>query len=92
MPRQSGLPSGKSARDLQGEELLEKRFSGKLLVSFTDNRNGQELVRSVQIDEVWDDKEYFNNYLTGLGDEVLDALQFRLEKGEAWMNARGLKQ
>lgn len=65
------------ARDLQGKELLARRFPGELTVTFFSESTGI-LVRSVKKDEVWDDEEEFVLQGKGLSEMLLEAVRDRM--------------
>lgn len=69
----------KTGRQLQGKELLAARRRGNLTIGLTfKGEEGYE--RAVTIDDVWEDRETFMSYITGLGGQVFDALEHHSSK------------
>lgn len=65
------------AKELQGQELLARRFNGILTVQFEDTGTGTVLERSVKMDAVWDDQEEMFAYAMGLIEHLHGAIEAR---------------
>lgn len=70
----------KAEKDMQGKELLERRFKGTITLTFEDVSTGMMVARAVKMDAVWDDRELMTSCITGLGEQLVEAVEMRVEE------------